>query len=410
MVRVSAGPSAGGSQDAAVLRRLVILVGAAVLIDTAFFAVVAPLLPMLSHQLHLSKAGAGLLTACYPAGMLVASIPGGMLAMRFGPRLTVCAGLALLGCSTIAFGVLNTAAGLDLARFVEGVAGACSWAGGLAWLVAAAPSDRRGVTIGQAVGAAVAGSMAGPAIGALASATGRATLFSGLAVVAFVMAVVTFTIPDERPAAGDQSLRTIVPLLRRHTGQAALWLMALPAIASGLLTVLGSLQLHHFGASAALIGVTFLVAAALETVVSPLVGTLSDRHGRMAPMRIGLAVEAVLLACFTLPRAVLPLAVVMVLMAAGLGAFWAPSMALLSDAADNHQVDQGLAAALSNLAWALGQIIGSGAGGAIAKAGGDLLPTAVGAGLFGATLMGALFLGRPERFSSGPQGPRQTRL
>ncbi len=61
----------------------------------------------------------------------------------------------------------------------------------------------------------------------------------------------------------------------------------------------------------------------------------------------------------------------MVAIGAALGAFWAPAMALLSDAAERHGLDQGCAAALTNLAWAAGQIVGSGAGGGVAKAAGD---------------------------------------
>ena len=68
------------------MRRLVWTVGAVVFVDTMFYAVIAPLLPQLSHELHLSKLSAGILTACYPLGTLLASIPGGVLAVRAGPR------------------------------------------------------------------------------------------------------------------------------------------------------------------------------------------------------------------------------------------------------------------------------------------------------------------------------------
>src|SRR5437588_3689648 len=116
-------------------RQLVLLVAAVVFVDTMFYAAIAPLLPALAHQLKLSKLSAGLMTASYPIGTLVGSIPGGVLAVRAGPKATVCAGLALLAASTLAFGFLHDAALLDGARFVEGVGGACSWAGGLAWIV-----------------------------------------------------------------------------------------------------------------------------------------------------------------------------------------------------------------------------------------------------------------------------------
>ena len=83
----------------------------------------------------------------------------------------------------------------------------------------------------------------------------------------------------------------------------------------------------------------------------------------------------------------------MVAVSAALGGFWAPAMAMLSDAADAHRLDQGLAAALINLAWAAGQIVGSGSGGAIAKAAGDGLPVAAVAALCAGTLVG---LSRPR--------------
>jgi MFS family permease len=73
-------------------------------------------LPTLARELHLSKLSAGAMTAAYPVGTLVGSIPGGMLAARYGPKLTVVAGLTLLGASTLAFGFLHQATLLDVAR------------------------------------------------------------------------------------------------------------------------------------------------------------------------------------------------------------------------------------------------------------------------------------------------------
>ncbi len=68
------------------------------------------------------------MTAAYPAGTLVAALPAGALAVRRGPKFTLITGLLLVVISTVAFGVLDTASGLDVARFVEGIGGACVWA------------------------------------------------------------------------------------------------------------------------------------------------------------------------------------------------------------------------------------------------------------------------------------------
>ena len=61
-------------------------------------------------------------------------------------------------------------------------------------------------------------------------------------------------------------------------------------------------------------------------------------------------------------------------------------MAMLSDASEAAGLDQALAAALMNLAWAAGQIVGSAGGGALAKATGDAVPMACAAAACAVTL------------------------
>lgn len=351
-------------------RRLVALIGAVVLLDTAFYAVIAPLLPALAHQLRLGEAGAGLLAGSYPLGTLLGSLPGGVLAARLGPRAAVVAGLALFAASTTAFAFLDSASGLDAARFVEGIGGACSWAGGIAWVAREAAPQERGALIGRVLAAAIAGALLGPVIGTLASAVGRPAAFAGVGVLALALIAVTRAFPL-RLEPTEQGLADAAGALRHRGVPLGMWLVALPAIASGLLTVMSPLRLHAFGAGAASIGAVFLGAAAAEAAVSPLIGALSDRRGRFVPMRGGLLATAALLLAFTLPDSAAVLGLVVVAIDACLGAFWAPAMALLSDVAEGHRLDQGLAAALMNLAWAAGQTLGSTAGGALASAAGD---------------------------------------
>lgn len=373
-------------------RRLQVVIGAVVFADTMFYAAIAPLLPGLAHSLHLSKLSAGVLTASYPAGTLAAAIPGGILAVRIGPKRTVYVGLGLLAGSTLAFGFLENIALLDAARLLEGIGGACSWAGGLAWIVAEAPPERRGAMIGGALGAAIGGSLFGPVVGAVASAIGRGLAFSAVVVLSLVLILEARRLPLAHAPSG-QGVRELGRALRAGKLLAAMWLVVLPAMVSGMLNVLGPLRLHRFGAGAAAVGAAYLGAAAAEGAVTPLIGRLSDRRGRIVPLRGGLVAAIVLLACFTLPATAALLAVLIVATAAGLGAFWAPAMAMLSDAAEELRLDQALAAALMNLAWAVGAIIGETGGGAIAKSAGDGLPMYLVGGLCAATLLG--LLGRP---------------
>jgi MFS family permease len=370
-------------------RRLVLVVGAVVFVDTMFYAAIAPLLPELAHSFHLSKTSAGVMTASYAAGTLIGSVPGGVLAVRGGPKATVWTGLALLACSTLAFGVLNTAPLLDLARFVEGVGGACSWAGGLAWLIAESPAGSRGALIGGTIGAAIAGSLFGPVIGTAADAVGRAPAFSGVVVLVLGLIAASAPLRAPRPQTG-QGVRQLTRALANRRVQVGMWLVTLPAVASGLINVLGPLRLHRLGAGALAIGATFLLATAAEAVISPVIGRVSDRLGRLVPLRFGLAAAAALLACFTLPQGGFGSAAMVVAVTCALASFWAPAMAMLSDTAESRGLEQGLAAALMNLAWAGGQIIGSGGGGALAKDGGDRLATVLAAALCALTLVAVM--------------------
>src|ERR1700744_1595571 len=183
--------------------RLLRVVSIAVFLDPLFYSVITPLLPQLSHDLHLTKLTAGVLTGSYPAGMLVASLPAGALAVRRGPRFTLITGICLLVLSTVAFGLLDSAPALGIARFVEGIGGACSWAGGLAWIVSATAAERRGAVMGQALGTSIAGALFGPAIGALASVAGRGVLFCVLAAITSLLLIPIRALPDEHVRSGQ---------------------------------------------------------------------------------------------------------------------------------------------------------------------------------------------------------------
>ena len=108
------------------MRRLFLLVSAAVLVDTMFYAAIAPLLPSYQADLELSKTGAGILSASYAAGTLLGALPAGWLAGRAGAKRTMLLGLGLLCGSSVAFGVADDIVVLDSARFVQGVGGACT--------------------------------------------------------------------------------------------------------------------------------------------------------------------------------------------------------------------------------------------------------------------------------------------
>ena len=375
------------------MRRLFLLVSAVVLVDTMFFAAVAPLLPHFSDELGLSKTAAGVLTAAYPAGTFAGALPGGWLAARWGVKPTLLLGLAILSVTSLVFAFADDIVLLDAARFFQGVGGACMWAAGMAWLVSASPPERRGEMIGAALGAAIIGVLFGPVLGGAATLVGQEVVFSGVSVLAVGLAAWAFTTPGVPPEPSP-GVPAMLRALSRRDVLAGFWLFTLPAVFAGVLEVLVPLRLDDLGASGAAVGAIFLIAAAVEATVSPIAGRLSDRRGRLAPIRMGLAGAVAMAVLLPLPGTVLLLAAALVATVTALGTFWAPGMALLSDAAERAGLDQALAFSISNLAWALGHILGGGAGGALADATADAVVYGLLAAACAITLAGLVALTR----------------
>jgi MFS family permease len=348
------------------------------------YAALTPLLPEYAGEFGLSKGGAGLLVAVYAVGVLAGAFPAGLAAARLGPKRVALGGLLIVAAASVVFAFAGDVWTLGVSRFVQGLGSALSWAGGLAWLISAAPRGRRGELLGTALGAAIFGALLGPVVGAIASVVGTAPTFSavaGLAVAIGLAGVRVPGVPGEEPsfaalrrAFGD----------RRFVG--GLWLMTLPALLFGLLAVLASLDLSRLGWGAAAIGTVFFATAAVETVVAPLVGRLVDRRGALLPVRIGLTAGiavALGLAWAGDPFLIAGLALVA---SVSWGTLFTPGMALLSAGAENVGLPQALAFGLMNAAWATGAMVGPSVGGALGGAFGDPVSYGLGALACAATL------------------------
>jgi len=367
------------------MRRLLLLVGLLVFVDTMLYAALTPLLPHFAHEFGLSKPRAGVLVAAYAAGALLGAVPGGVAAARFGPRRAVLVGLTLMGLASLGFAFAGGFWTLFAARLLQGGASAFTWAGAFAWLLAAAPRERRGELLGSAMGAAIFGALFGPVVGAAAALLGRSVVFGSLAALALVLGAWALRLEDapaERPSAA--ALRRA---LRNRRFAGGLLLMALPALLFGVLGVLAPLHLAAAGWGAAAIGGVWLVGAALEAGQAPLVGRLLDRRGPLLPVRVSLALGAVFslgLATGARPLAYVPL---IILASLSYGILFTPAFALIANGAEEAGLAQGMGFGLMNAAWATGAVMGPAVGGAIAGATGDSIPFILAAVLCSSVLL-----------------------
>ena len=382
------------------MRGLVLLVSAIVLLDTAFYSAVAPLLPHYTDELDLSKSAAGILTGSYAAGCFVGTIPAIWLSGRAGVKATTIIGLAGLSATSVLFGLANEIWLLDAARFVQGIASACTWTAGFAWIVERSPPERRGEVIGTPLGAAIAGALVGPVLGAAATEVGPEVVFSGVAFGAALLAVIAAR--EAAVPAPKSDLRSAAAATRVGSIQLGMWLVTLPALGWGVVNVLVPLRLDELGAAAFGIGAVYLIAAGLEAALSPYVGRVSDRRGRLYPVRAGLIGAAILIPLLPLPESAELLAVLVIVAAMFSAAFWAPSMALLSDEVERAGVQHAVAFAFTNVAWSVGQVVGNAGGSRLAEATTDTVSYLVVAALFVVTLLG---LSRRRHFEPAQAAP-----
>src|SRR4051812_5321612 len=398
------------------MRRLVVLLSSIVALDIAFFAALTPLLPHFVSTYGLSKAAAGVLSASYAAGVLAASLPSGSIAARWGPRRAALVGVSLTTASSVAFAFADSAWMLGGARFLQGVGSALSWSGALAWLVAAAPRERRGELIGATMGAAVFGALCGPVIGAVATVAGVRATFLGVGAIGLGLIVWVVASPGvpAQPQAFKELLRRAD---RRLLG--GMWLLVLPALLFGAVAVLVPLRLHAEGWGGVAIGAVFLVTAALEIVLNPLLGRLTDRRGYLLPVRVALIGSAAVSLGFAWTTSAPVVAALVLLAGLAYGGLYTPRMTPLPHPAPPRRVSAapaagaggggspaGLACGAMTGAGAAGTVAGPAVGGWLAGLAGDALPYLLLAAVCLASLLAtARVLPRQLQPSSRPSSP-----
>lgn len=359
------------------VRRVLALVAPALFLEGSMFTVLAPLLPHYEREQELGTTATGLLSAAFPAGALLFALPAGALAARLGGKRAMLLGLALLSTASVAFGLAQTPALLDAARFAQGCGAAAIGAAGLTWIAAVAPAHQRATALGTLLGLAPAGALLGPPLGALAVALSPALLFALVPVLALGLAIAMARLPDGAPPRADRSspLALAARGVRGETAWSA-WLVLLPATALGLVYYLGPLRLDALGASAAAIAVVFVIAGGSEALLNPLLGRAADRRGVRWPVLLGLPLMAAPIALLgslgTLPA----LAVALVLGAAASACFWPAGSVRLHRLVERAGVGDGHAFALFNLCWAGGQVAGSAGAGALSSLSSAAVPCA----------------------------------
>jgi MFS family permease len=370
--RAVSGPAAAGPE-----RRVVMMVRALLLFESAMYSALTPVLPHYAHALGASKPAVGVLAAAYPAGIVPGSLLGAWIATRAGVRRTTLVGLLLFAVSIVGFGFGSDIGTLDALRFFQGTGCGFIWGGGLTWVIAIAPRERRGAVLGSVIAAAIVGTLLGPILGTLAVTVGTGPVFAVVGAVSLGLAAWTLrhAEPPPAPPGTRTPLRALLHSPRILLGS---WLILLEAATIGATGTLLPLRLARFGASSVLIGATFLLASLISTRISNPIGRLVDRRGAGLPLYFGLTMTAVLMVVLPLPQSALLLALVSAIALGGpLTAYTIPAMATITDESERAGIPLPVATMLLNLAWAVGETVGAPAAANLSQATSDAVPLLV---------------------------------
>jgi MFS family permease len=355
-------------------RRTVGLIGVLLGFESVMYAVLTPVLALYAREFAASKPAIGLLAAAYPAGMVPGSLLGGWIAARAGVRRTTVVGLLFFAAAIAPFGFGSSIAVLGGLRFIQGVASGCIWGAGLAWVIAVAPSARRGEVLGSVLAASVFGMLVGTMLGTLADAIGTKPVFVGVGVLALGLIVWTldFREPPRSSLGGAAPLRA---LISNRPFMLGLWSVVLVACTIGATSALLPLRLSQFGATDVEVGVTFVLASLVSMLVTPWLGRVVDRRGFVVPLSVGLVSTGLLIAALPLPHGALPLAVLTVLaLGAPLVAAEMGAVSVMTGAVERIGAALVFGTVLFNLAYAIGETVGAPSAGTLSRATSDTVP------------------------------------
>lgn len=267
---------------------------------------------LLVYDISGNDALSGLAQTFAVTGAALMAIPLARLTARGGRRLAVGVGysIAALGAfMAVAGGTMRWLPLMLLGTMCAGAGSAAAYQLRFAAVDLSLP-EHRGRDLSIVMWAGTVGSVVGPNLlewsGANAKALGLPALvgpylFSGTCLLAALAIMLTFLRPDpyllavqlegrERPHAA-RSLRHAIALIRA-SGSAQLALLAIVAghIAMVSIMVMTPVHMEHFDVSLRIIGLVISVHILGMYALSPIMGILADRWGRVAVIRLGVGI------------------------------------------------------------------------------------------------------------------------
>ncbi|GAA1695577.1 MFS transporter [Fodinicola feengrottensis] len=255
------------------------------------FGITVPVLPVLiTGRLHGSSFEVGLTFALNAITALVVRPYAGQFAQRVGTRPAMLLGCGLAAASTVFYVLPLGIPGILVGRIMMGAGSALLFVGGAVWIVAMAPTDRRGQWVGLYGLGPWSGLIAGPIVGDLLFRVGSYPLAWTVAAGLPLLAVMVVLWLKKVAGQGASTSRSLLPRSVVLPGLA----LAAGAFGYGTVTSFGVLAFksHGFGSGSLALGlfsVGYLVTRLLTSRVPDKVAPVRLIAGSSIAEAVGLA-------------------------------------------------------------------------------------------------------------------------
>ncbi|MEU7844970.1 MFS transporter [Micromonospora sp. NPDC049114] len=257
---------------------------------------VLPVLPVYAATFGAGPTRIGLLVALFAMMRLATSPFCGRLAVRFGERRVLVAGLMLCALSSALTAFAGSYGQLLVFRALGGAGSVLFSVSALAMLLAIAPPDQRGRASAVFEAGFLLGGICGPALGGLLALVALSTPFVAYAALLLGAAVLTLAVLDTGRSTGAALGRTVVdlPVLLRDRRYLVACLAALAQgwVLFGLRSALVPVVVVAWLRDVAWVGWAFTISAAVQALLIVPAGRVVDRAGRRPAMIAGTGVAA----------------------------------------------------------------------------------------------------------------------
>jgi MFS transporter, DHA1 family, multidrug resistance protein len=203
-----------------------------ILVAVAFFValgfgIVAPALPVFARDFGVGRAAAGAVISAFAVMRIAFALPTGKLIDRFGERIVLANGIAIVAVSSALAGLAHSYGELVSLRGIGGVGSAMFSISAMSLLVRMVPASQRGRALGFWQGGFLLGGITGPVLGGLVTGVSIRLpffLYAGTLAVAGTVAIVALrsTPLADRAASNATSRTTLRAALREPAYRAAL--------------------------------------------------------------------------------------------------------------------------------------------------------------------------------------------